>query len=213
MVRSICDKYGILLIVDEVVTAFGRTGRWFGVEHFGVVPDIVTVAKALASGYIPIAAAIATREVAQKFEGGPKEALAHSYTYEGHPVACAAALANLEIIEREELVGKSASMGKYLFEQLQSLYEHPIVGNIRGGLGLLCSVELVRDRKTKEPFGPADNINARLKAKLTARGLWGNFVNPLMIIPSMVITKDEIDQIVSGVDGAIGEIEKELSLG
>jgi adenosylmethionine-8-amino-7-oxononanoate aminotransferase len=118
MVRSICNKHGILLILDEVMTGFGRTGKMFGCEHWNIVPDILVVAKALGSGYVPISAAIVRKEIAQKFEGGPKEVLKHSYTFEGHTVACAAALANLEILERKKLVQNSHAMGKYLFDQL-----------------------------------------------------------------------------------------------
>ncbi len=215
MVRSICDKYGVLLCVDEVVQAFGRSGKMFGMENFGVVPDIMTIGKALTSGYISLGASIATKEVAQNFEGGPKEQLHHSYTFEGHPVACAVALANIEIIEREKLVERSATMGKYLFDQLQSLWKHPIVGDIRGGRGLMAAIELVKDRKTKQQFSPAEDTKIRgmLKAKLTQAGLWGMFVNPISIVPALIITKDEIDQIVTTMDRVIGEIGKELSIG
>ena len=115
------------------MSGFGRTGKWWAIEHFGVVPDIMTMAKALGGGQVPIAATIVTREVAKKFEGGFDEALSHSYTFEGHPICCAAALANLEIFERERLVERSATMGKYLFDQLQSLYKYPIVGDVRSG--------------------------------------------------------------------------------
>lgn len=213
MVRSICDKYSILLILDEVMTGFGRTGKMFACEHWNIVPDILVVAKALGSGYVPISAAIVRREVAQKFEGGLKEVLKHSYTYEGHPVACAAALANLEIFEREKLVENSQTMGKYLFDQLQSLYKHKIVGEIRGGRGLMARVELMKNRETKERFSPAENarINGMLKEKLMEAGLFGMFVNPIPIVPALIITKNEIDEIVSGFDRVIGEIGKELS--
>jgi adenosylmethionine-8-amino-7-oxononanoate aminotransferase len=213
MIRSICDKYGVLLILDCVVTGFGRTGKMFGIEHYPVVPDIIVVGKAFASGYVPISAAIVRREIAKKFEGGPNEMLKHSYTFEGHPGACAAALANLEIIEKERLVENSKMMGTYLFEQLQLLYKHRIVGEIRGGLGLMCEVELVKDKKTKEEFSPKENgrINAMLRDKLPAAGLFGPFRNPLSVCPSLIITKDEIDEIVIGFDTVIGEIEKELS--
>ena len=124
----------------------------FAIEHWNVVPDIMVIAKALAGGYVPISAAIVTKEIAQKFEGGPEAVLNHSYTFEGHPVACAAALANIEIMEREKLVENSRVMGKYLYEQLQSLSKYRIVGEIRGGLGLMCNVKMVKDKETKVQF-------------------------------------------------------------
>ncbi len=215
MVRSICDKYGILLWVDEVVQGFGRSGKMFAMEHFGVVPDIMVMGKALTSGYISQGAAIVTKEVAKKFEGGPKENLRHSYTFEGHAVGCAVALANIEIIEREKLVERSATMGKYLFDQLQSLWRHPMVGDIRGGRGLMAAIELVKDKKTKQRFSSEEDAKVKrlLMVKLSQAGLWGEFLNPIPILPALIITKDEIDRIVSTMDKVIGEIGKELSIG
>lgn len=213
LVRSICDKYGVLLIVDEVVTGFGRTGKMFGMENFGVVPDIMVLGKGLASGYLPISAAIATKEVAQKFETGPKEMLLHSYTFSGHPVLCAAALANIEIIEKEKLVENSAAMGKYLFEKLSALYDHASVGDVRG-LGLMCGIELVRNKKTKESLRPEDNLAGRVKAKFMKAGVLPGtvFVTTISIVPALVITKDEIDEIVAVTDKVISNIERELSI-
>jgi adenosylmethionine-8-amino-7-oxononanoate aminotransferase len=213
IIRSICDKYGILIIHDEVVTGFGRTGKMFATENLGIVPDIMVVGKAFASGYVPISAAIVTSEVAQKFEGGPTETLGHSYTFEGHPGACAAALVNIEIIEKEHLVENSATMGRYLLDQLQGFSEYKIVGEIRGGLGLMCEIELVKDKEIREPFTPEENIKIRrrLKEKLLEAGLFGMFENPLPICPPLIITKSEIDEIVSGINKVISEIEKEIS--
>jgi adenosylmethionine-8-amino-7-oxononanoate aminotransferase len=212
MVRSICDKYGVLLIFDCIVVGLGRTGKMFAAEHFDVVPDIMVLGKGLAGGYLPISVAIVTKEVAQKFEGGPGEALIHSYTFEGLPGACAAALKTLEIIEKERLVKRSEDTGQYLFEQLQSLFKHNIVGEVRGGLGLHACVELYKDKKTMVRFNPKENVQIRrlLKEKLMARGLWGNFSNPLPVCPSLTITKDEIDEVVDVFDKVIGEIEGQI---
>ncbi len=214
MIRSICDKYGIPLIFDEVQSGFARWGKMFACEHYNVIPDIMCLAKGLTSGYLPLGATIVTKEFAQKFEGGPKEMLMHSYTYEGHPVSCAVSLVHLEIIERERLVENSATMGKYLYEQVQSLHRHKMVGEIRGGLGLVCAIDLVKDKKTKEKFSPEENrrIIGMLKKKGMELGLFGNFSNPLLIEPPLIVTKEEIDEIVSGFDRVIGEIEKELSV-
>lgn len=212
MVRSICDKYGVLLIHDEVQCGFGRFGKMFAAEHYNVVPDIMVLSKALTGGYVSMSVAIVRKEIAQKFEGGPKEVLKHSYTFEGSPVACAATLANIQIIEREKLVENSETMGKYLFEQLQSLYKHDIVGEIRGGLGLNCEVELMKDKKTGEDFSPDENAKIRgmLKQKLMDAGLFGQFINPIPIVPALIITKDEIDEIVSKFDRVIGEIAGQI---
>jgi adenosylmethionine-8-amino-7-oxononanoate aminotransferase len=212
IIRSICDKYGILLILDCVQSGFGRFGYMFACEHYNIVPDIMVVSKALASGYQPISATIVKKEVAQKFEGGPAEVLSHSYTFEGHPVACAASLANLEIIEKENLVENSRMMGDYLFEQLQLLYRHKIVGEIRGGLGLNCAVELVRDRKSKKRFSKEENdrVCGLLQIKLMEAGLFGLFTNPLPIVPALIINKDEIDLIATGLNQVIAEIQKEI---
>ena len=212
MIRSICDKYGILLILDEVQSGFGRFGKMFASEQYGIVPDIMVMGKALSCGYVPIGAAISREEVAQKFEGGPGEALKHSYTFEGSPVACAAALANIEIIEREKLVENSRILGKYLFEELQHLYRHDIVGEIRGGLGLNCHIELMKDRKARKRFSPGENakIGGLLKQKFMEAGLFGMFVNPIPVVPPLIITRPEIDEIVSKFDRAIGEIADEL---
>jgi adenosylmethionine-8-amino-7-oxononanoate aminotransferase len=212
MVRSICDKYGILLILDEVQSGFGRFGKMFACEHYDVVPDIMVFGKGITSGYIPMGAAIVREEIAGKFEGGPKETLKHSYTFEGSPVACAAALANIEIIEREKLVENSERIGKYLFEQLQSLHRHNIVGEIRGGLGLDCEVELVKNAENGQEFSPEENnrIGGLLKKRLMELGLFGPFGNPLAVVPSLIIGKSEVDEIVSKFDKVIGEIAKQF---
>jgi len=214
MIRAICDKYGIPLIFDEIQSGFGRWGTMFACEHYDVVPDIMCVAKGITSGYMPLGATITTKEFAQKFEGGPKEKLMHGFTYEGHPVSCAVALAHLEILEREKLVENSAKMGRYLYEQVQSFDRHSIVGDIRGGLGLVCAIDLVKNKKTKERFGAQENriIASLLKKKLMALGLYGPFTNPIVIQPPLIVTKDEIDEIVQGFDTVIGEIGKELSI-
>jgi putrescine aminotransferase len=212
MIRSICDKYGILLIIDEVQSGFGRFGKMFACEQYSIVPDIMVLGKGITSGYIPMGAAIVREEIAKKFEGGPKEALKHSYTFEGSPVACAAALANIEIIEREKLVENSKIMGKYLFEQLQSLNRHDVVGEIRGGFGLNCEVELFKDVETKQQFTPEENnrIGRLLKQRLMESGLFGLFTNPIPVVPPLIITKSEIDEIVGKFNKVIGEIAKQL---
>ena len=211
--REIADKYDVVLIADEVITGFGRTGEWFAPTNWGVQPDITVVAKAITSGYAPLGAAIATKKIADAFVGGPKETFRHLITFGGHPIASAAALANLKIFEREDLVGNSRRMGTYLYEKLQGLFSHKIVGDVRGGLGLLAAVELVSDRENKTPF-PAD---AGLPKKLPKMLFDRNMVSfragdVIAICPPLSINKDEIDFIVDAIDGALDELEGELGI-
>ena len=210
-IREICDKYGVVMIADEVITGFGRTGKMFATEHWDVKPDIFTVAKALTSGYLPIGAAVAKQEFADTFAEDEGSTLRHLMTFGGNPPSCAAGLANLDIIEREGLVQNSAEMGEYLFEQLQTLYEHPIVGDIRGGMGLISAVEFVKDRETKEPFPKDVRLEDKLHASLTAHGMLGRGMSgTLFFAPPLSITRDEVDHVVHEADEIIGEIEAQL---
>ena len=169
--RKICDDNDVLLIADEVITGFGRTGKMFASEHWDLKPDIMTVAKGLSSGYAPIGATIASKAVADTFIGEREKAFGHLLTFGGNPVSAAAAMANLDIMIGENMVDNSAEMGSYLHEQLQVLYEHPIVGDINGGLGLFFGIELVKDRDTKEKFGKDDDIGSKLTPLLLERQL------------------------------------------
>lgn len=210
MIRSICDKYGVLLIDDEVVCGFGRTGKMFGIEHWGVVPDIMTMAKGLTSGYLPLAACISKSEVHSKFDEG-RGFFFHIITFGGLPASCAAALANIEIIEREKLVERAATMGEYVSKRLQTLYEHSIVGDIRG-IGLMWGVELVKDKKSKERLTPTEGRN--LAAKLREAGLITRAEDgTIRFFPPLIITQDEIDESIAIMDKVIGELEKEFSAG
>jgi adenosylmethionine-8-amino-7-oxononanoate aminotransferase len=180
-IRSICDKYGILLMVDCVVTGFGRTGKMFAIEHWNVVPDIMGIAKGVVSGYLPLAATITNEKVAAKLD---QEAFAHHYTFGWHPAACAAALKNIEIIQSERLVENSRTVGEYLLDQLQTMRKHPTVGDVRG-IGLFCVVEFVRDKKTKEPFDTP--TTAKLGRKLVqARLLTRTRDSSTSILPPLI---------------------------
>ncbi|MGH2588982.1 MAG: aspartate aminotransferase family protein, partial [Dehalococcoidia bacterium] len=137
--RQICDTYGILLIADEVINGFGRTGKWWGIQHTDVIPDIMTTAKGISSGYLPISAVLAKKEVAEAFVGGRKEAFSGGITFGTHPVSCAVALANIGIIEREGLVENARVQGEYMMQELRRLVEyHPSIGDVRG-VGLLIA--------------------------------------------------------------------------
>ena len=208
-IREICDKYGVIMICDEVITGFGRTGKMFATEHWGVKPDIFTVAKALTSGYIPIGAAIASKKVSDAFMG-EDATFRHLITFGGNPVACAAGLANLEIMEGEGMVENSAEMGTYMYEQLQTLYEHPIVGDVRGGMGLLCAVELVKDRDTKESFPAEAKLSEKIAPLMNEHNLLGRPGNSIYLAPPLCITRDEVDHVVSQVDSVITKLEAQL---
>ena len=208
-IRQICDKYGVIMICDEVITGFGRTGKMFATENWGVKPDIFTVAKALTSGYLPIGAAVASKKVADNFSGEDRT-FNHLLTFGGNPASCAAGLANVDIIESEGMVENSARMGEYLYDQLQTLYEHPTVGNVRGGMGLLAAVELVKDRDTKEKFSKEDQLSKKLKPIMDKHGLMGRAGDVIPISPPLCITNDEVDHLVQALDETIGEFEQTL---
>lgn len=211
--REIADTHNVVLIADEVITGFGRTGEYFAPTNWGVQPDITAVAKSITSGYAPLGAAIATKKIADAFTGGPNETFTHLITFGGHPISAAAALANLRIFAREDLVGNSRRMGTYLFEQLQSLFTHSLVGDVRGGLGLLAAVELVADRKNKTPFPAAAGLGQKLPKMLFDRNLVSFRAGDVIsICPPLSINKDEIDFIVNAIDGALDELESELGI-
>ena len=210
-IREICDKPGVIMICDEVITAFGRTGKMFATEHWGIKPDIITVAKALTSGYLPIGAAVASKKVADAFMGDDDSAFGQLITFGGNPASCAAGLANLEIIENEGMVENAVALGEYLFDQLQTLHEHPIVGDVRGGMGLIAAVELVKDRDAKEKFPKEAEIDKKMQPILDRHGLLTRARdNTIFMAPPLCITKDEVDHMVKQVDEVVGELEREL---
>ncbi len=217
MLRETCTRYGVVLIADEVVTGFGRTGKMFAVEHWGVTPDVMTVAKGIVSSYLPIGAAIATEQVAQAFAGGPNSKnrqLNHTLTFSGHPVAAAAALKNIEILETENLVDNSEKTGKYFLESLEELKDkHDIIGDVRG-LGLFLGVELVKDRETREPLGQEADVGARIGQKMADRAMiFRAYQSSMSIGPPLCITRGEVDEIVRALDESIAEVSIDLGLG
>lgn len=193
-VRAICDKYEVLLILDEVITGFGRTGKPFGQQQWQVRPDIMSFAKGITSGYLQLGGIQLSDTIREVIWNAPEsETWMHGFTYSGHPAACAVGLKNLEIIERENLVERSRVMGDYLKQQLTTLLEFPFVGDVRGR-GLLCAVEIVTDKETRTP--DAAKALAIYDACM-ARGLrTRNLANSLAFSPPLVINKDEIDEIV-----------------
>ncbi|HEY4889582.1 MAG TPA: aspartate aminotransferase family protein [Candidatus Dormibacteraeota bacterium] len=210
LLRQVCDRYGLLLIADEVITGFGRTGRWFALEHWKVQADLMIFAKGVTSGYLPLSGVMLTRSVHDtlKLVKGP---FAHGFTYSGHPTACAVGLRNLQILEDEGLVEQAAEKGAYLQERLQKLRSHEIVGDVRG-LGLVAGVELVRDRLTKEQFDVAAGAARRVWLAALEQGV---IVRPLpgdvlAMSPPFVISNEQIDRMVSVLDSAIAKVEREL---
>lgn len=207
LLREICDRHGVLLIADEVINGFGRTGAMFAIEHYGIVPDILTVAKGLSSGYAPIAAAIVRDEIFAIFQEQAATPLGHLLTFGGHPVSAAAALANLDIFARENLVAQSADKGSYLKTRLSALAEHPTVGDVRG-LGLFCAVELVKDKANRTSFGKSSPFADRLNVELLQRGLITRVWDVLHVAPPLTTSIQEIDSIVDAIDEALTVTER-----
>src|SRR5262249_25540922 len=197
-IREVCDRYGILLICDEVMAGWGRTGRWFACNHWDVVPDIITTAKGINSGYVPLGAMTVLDHV---YESIKDKFFAGGLTYSGHPLACAVGVASVEAFREEGVVENAAAMGSYLADQLPRLAErHPSIGEVRG-LGLFWGLELVRNRETREPLVPfnaggeaLEPVTRMMKAALE-RGLYP-FVhwNVFTIVPPLTITREELDE-------------------
>ena len=203
-IREICDRYDVLLISDEVITGFGRTGRWFALEHWGVEPDILQFAKGITSGYFPlggIGVSGAIKEVMDSVDASRR--WMHGYTCSAHPVACAVALANLRILEEEDLAGRSATLGARLLEKLQPLKGSAHVGEVRG-LGLLAGIELVADRATRERFPEASGIGKKVRAELFSLGLSTRVTDDIICLaPPLVISEEEIDRLAAIVLQAV----------
>lgn len=202
MIRETCTKYDVLLIADEVITGFGRTGTLWGVQQWGIKPDMMTMAKGITSAYQPLAALGIAEDVFRKMLV-PGHAFMHSYTYSGHPVVCAAALANIAIIERENLVAYAAEMGAYMNLRLAELNDLPWVGETRG-LGLMAAVELVADKRTKRKFAPELGVGPHIMAHTKEKGVICRASDDwIALSPPLIVTKDQIDVMVEAVRSAI----------
>ncbi len=211
-VREICDEHGILLIADEVINGFGRTGEWFGIDHFPIEADLMTVGKGLSSGYGPIAAAMASERVVEGFVGERKHALVGGSTFGAHPVSCAVALANVGIIEGERLVENSARTGTYIGEQLDELKSrHKVVSDTRG-IGLMRTIDLKRNPDTGEEFTEDDDLSHRMPRLMREHGLLTRAGASIQVAPPLVINREEADNLVDGLDQVIGDLERELGL-
>ncbi|MDH4247714.1 MAG: aminotransferase class III-fold pyridoxal phosphate-dependent enzyme, partial [Deltaproteobacteria bacterium] len=207
-IRQICDKYEVLFIADEVITGFGRTGRWFALEHWGVEPDILDFAKGVTSGYVPLGGIGVSDRIKEALDGvEPGKRWMHAYTYSGHPTCAAVALANLDIIEREDLVTRAEETGTHLQAGLKSLEaSHPKVGEARG-LGMMGALELLEDRDTRRKFPTEAKIAEKLQVAATDRGLWSRVKEGVyMLSPALTTSRDEVDRMINILDESLTAI-------
>ena len=205
-IREICNHYDVLLVSDEVITGFGRTGRMFGLEHWGIEPDMIQFAKAITSGYFPLGGIGVNDKIAHVMDQGEMTWM-HAYTYSAHPVGCAVALANLDIIEREDFPAQAAEKGSYLLDSLQAaLGNHPNVGEVRG-LGLMVAVELVQDKETKAEFSASEKIGERVHQSAQQRGLFSRLRQDVFCLaPPVVTTRSQLERIVQILTESIHEV-------
>ncbi|MBX3624206.1 MAG: aspartate aminotransferase family protein [Rhizobacter sp.] len=209
-IQRICDKHGILLVSDEVITGFGRTGQWFGCETFGYKPDLMTFAKGVTSGYIPLGGVMVGERVAKVLieEGGEFN---HGYTYSGHPVACAVGIANIRLIQREGLVERvRTEIGPYLAEKFASLAEHPLVGEVQT-CGMMGALQLVKDKASGEMFDGKLEVGMVCRAHCFGNGLIMRAVGDRMIVaPPLVMTKAQIDEMAGLIRKCLDLTQQEL---
>jgi putrescine aminotransferase len=211
-IEAICRRYGVLLILDEIITGFGRTGKRFALEHWHLTPDMLSLAKGISSGYVPLGAAIISEDIyralVEKAPAGTP--FPHGFTYNGHPVACVAALKNLDIMEQEQLIDRAAEVGAYFQERLRSFQGHPLVGDVRG-LGLLAGVELVRDPSTKERFEPVGQAGTLVARLAFERGLICRAIgDTVAFAPPLCITRRQVDDLVAIFAAALEQGQREL---
>lgn len=205
-IREICDKYDVLLVADEVITGFGRTGTMFGLEHWDVQPDLIQFAKAITSGYFPLGGVGISDQIADVLNDSNAPWM-HAYTYSSHPVGCAVALAMLNIIEAEDFVEQAKTKGKYLLVKLKdTLMDHPNVGDVRG-LGLMCGVELVKDKTTKLPFHASDDIGGKVNRETIKRGMFSRVRGDVYCIaPPITTSESTLDDIASILGDSVNTV-------
>ena len=208
---EVCRRHDILFIADEVVTAFGRLGHWFASEaEFGVVPDVITCAKGLTSGYIPLGAMIFSDRIWQAMAAKGDRWFTSGFTYSGHPVSCAVGLKNIEIIEREDLLGNASRVGDYFMDRLKALEALPLVGQVRGRRLMVC-VENVASKLTKEPLPDGVNESKRISDAAEAMGLMVRPIGHLNVMsPALTITEAQVDFVVETLERAIRKVTDEL---
>jgi putrescine---pyruvate transaminase len=205
--RELCDRHDLLFIADEVITGFGRTGRWFGLEHTGIQPDIMSFAKGVTSGYIQLGGIVVSARIQETLAVQPVSTKwMHAYTYSAHPTACAVALANIDLIEREGMVENAARMGERLAAGLRAIGELPIVGDARS-FGLLGRVEVVADKATKQPFELSEGVGNRIVAALRERGVITRNRNDVVCLaPPLCINEEELSFLLDALRDAIERV-------
>jgi len=208
--RKICDKWGVLMIADEVMSGFGRTGKWFAIDHWNVVPDIMTMAKGITCGYVPLGATVVRKHIGDRFK---EQFFSHGATYAGHALACATGVRVVQIYQEDNLIENAAKMGAYLLEKAMELKKkHASIGDVRG-IGLFVGLELVKNRNTREPLIPTaakvipgSNPKIEVAKRLAELGMIAMAANPSNVIvmaPPLIVTKDDIDEGVSIMDQAL----------
>ena len=204
-IQEICNRYGILLIADEVITGFGRTGQWSGSRLWGVKPDMMSIAKAITTGYFPFGAALISKEIAGTFEtdAGPNSFIGHGYTYSGHPVGAAAAIACLEETKRLNVVENAAQRGEQLYQGLLRLQEkYDVIGDVRGGRGLMLALELVSDRESKSPISKEELDEVH--RGIYEQGVMVRLSGPnLLMSPPLILSEEEAELILHAVDAGL----------
>jgi adenosylmethionine-8-amino-7-oxononanoate aminotransferase len=202
--RAVCRDADVLFVADEVITGFGRCGAWFASGRFGLDPDLITCAKGITSGYLPLGAVIAARRVWEPFWTPGTGMFRHGYTYSGHATVSAVALANLDIIERERLVARAAALETTLYSALSPLADHPMVSEVRGGTGVLAAVQIDPDRLAADP-----GLAGRLVPACRANGVMGRVLaaGALQISPPLVLTDDEVEELATGLRAALDDVE------
>jgi putrescine---pyruvate transaminase len=206
LVRKVCDKHQVLFIADEVITGFCRTGQWFAMTHWNVLPDIMSFAKGVSSGYLPLGGIMVSKAVKEAMDTvKPDDKWMHAYTYSGHPTCCAVGLKNVEIMERERLAERSAALGTRLHKALHAAFDsHPNVGDIRSGKGLLAAIELVEDKATKKAYGADQKVGARIIQEMSKRGVITRArMENIFYSPALVITEQQLDRMVSVTQEAV----------
>lgn len=216
LIQQVLKKYDILLICDEVITAFGRTGQYFGSHTYDIQPDLIAIAKGLTSAYLPLSGVIVGEKVWKVLEQGTDDfgALGHGWTYSAHPLCTAAANATLDIVDREDLPGNANEVGAYFQKQLQDTFgDHPMVGEVRG-VGLMAALEFTADKSSKTPFDPSKGVGPAVSAACLAEGLIARAMphgDILGFAPPLIITKEEVDEIVSMTKRAVDKVYSDLA--
>ncbi len=209
-IRQICDKYDVLLIADEVITGFGRTGKWFGMMNWDAPADIMSFAKGITSGYLPLGGSMVSDKIRDAMAASGDKFM-HATTYSGHPSCCAVGLANLAIFERENLVENARAMGEYMLGRLEKLRANKMVGDVRG-LGLICGVEVFEDTASLKPFPAEAKIGEKVAAECLKRSaLFGTVRSDIIAIaPALIINKSQCDTIADVLDESIKAVQAQL---